>query len=66
MADQIKIGDKVQMGVFVARRWRPTLKGIVTNISHDGTLATIDAGTMHGCEPDIYVEPVALLRGDGY
>lgn len=59
---RIKEGDRVRTGVYVCGEWRPMSAGIVTGISNDGTLATVDKGSLHGCAPIIHTEQVSHLR----
>jgi len=62
MHEPIKAGDKVRTGVYVCGEWKPMWLGVVTCVSNDGTLATVDIGTMHGCAPNVRTEQVSHLR----
>lgn len=62
MYEPIKVGDKVRTGVYVCGEWKPMWLGMVTGMSHDGTLASVDVGTMHGCAPRVHTEQVSHLR----
>ena len=60
--DRIKVGDTVRTGVYVCGEWRPMWLGKVGGISNDGTLASVDIGTMHGCAPNVHTEQISHLR----
>ena len=62
MDASIKIGDKVRTGVYVCNEWKPMWLGIVVGISNDGTLASVDTGSMHGCAPIVRTEQISHLR----
>lgn len=62
MIGNIKIGDKVRTGVYVCNEFRPMWLGHVVGISSDGTLASVDIGSMHGCAPNIRLEQISHLR----
>jgi uncharacterized membrane protein len=60
--NEIKIGDTVQTGVYVCNEFRPMRLGTVTAVSNDGTLASVDVGSMHGCAPWVHIEQISHLR----
>ena len=62
MYEPIKIGDKVRTGVYVCGVFKPMWLGTVTEMSHDGTTASVDIGSMHGCAPNIRLEQTSHLR----
>ena len=62
MSNEIKVGSVVRTGVYVIGEWRPMWLGTVTGISNDGTLATVDVGSMHGCAPNVHLEQISHLR----
>lgn len=62
MTKEISVGSVVRTGVYVIGEWRPMWLGTVTAMSDDGTLATVDVGTMHGCARNEHVEQTSHLR----
>lgn len=62
MSERIKVGDTVRTGVYVLGEFRQMWLGTVTDVSTDGTLASVDIGTIHGCAVNIRVEQVSHLR----
>ncbi|MGL4577284.1 MAG: hypothetical protein ACRCV9_21030 [Burkholderiaceae bacterium] len=58
----ITVGKKVQTGVYVSNEWRPFFKGVVVSQSFDGTLSTVDVGSLHGCAPRIETHQTSHLR----
>jgi hypothetical protein len=62
MDEAIKVGDKVRTGVYVCGEFRAMWPGIVTGVSSDGTLASVDIGSMHGCAPNVRTEQISHLR----
>lgn len=62
MRRAIKAGDRVRTGVYVCNEWRPMWLGEVTSISADGSLATVDIGSMHGCAANMILEATWDLR----
>lgn len=60
--EHIKVGDKVRTGVYVCGEWKPMWLGTVTGMSNDGTTASVDIGSMHGCAPNMRFEQTAHLR----
>jgi hypothetical protein len=60
--DDINIGDRVRVGVYVMNEWRPMQVGIVVSKSSDGTLADVDIMGLHGGRPWVNTERVNHLR----
>lgn len=60
--EEIKVGDRVRTGVYVCGEWKPMSVGIVTGISNDGTLASVDVMSLHGGRPWVRTEQVGHLR----
>ena len=58
----IAVGDTVKTGVYVSGEWRPIWLGKVIAISNDGTLASVDVGSMHGCARNVHTEQTSHLR----
>ena len=59
---KIKVGDTVRTGVYVCGEFRPMWVGKVIGISIDGSVASVDIGSMHGCRPIIRTEATCDLR----
>ena len=45
---QIKVGSKVQCGVYVLGEYVPTCEGIVVKQSSDGSVSQVDVTSLHG------------------
>ena len=58
----IEVGDKVRTGVYLCGEWKPMWLGTVTGMSSDGTTASVDIGSMHGCAPNLRFEQISHLR----
>lgn len=62
MEPRIKIGDKVQCGVFVCNEWQPTAVGIVVDKTSDGSCCAVDVMSLHGGAPWVRWEATTHLR----
>ena len=58
----IKIGDKVQCGVYVLGEWKPTNTGIVVSQTSDGSVSGVDRMSLHGGAPWVVQEATSHLR----
>ena len=58
----IKIGDKVQCGVYVLGEWKPTSPGIVVSQTSDGSVSGVDVMSLHGGAPWVRQEATSQLR----
>ena len=58
----IKIGDKVQTGVFIMDDFIEMYSGIVVGQSPDGTISDVDVMSLHGGAPWIKKEQTTHLR----
>lgn len=61
-AYEIKIGDKVETGVFVLGEWKPLYAGIVIDQSTEGSLSKVDIMSLHGGAPWIILKETSNLR----
>ena len=59
---EIRSGSIVQTGVYVCSEWRPMWTGTVLSVSVDGSIATVDRGSMFGCRPIIETHQTSHLR----
>ena len=57
----MKVGDRVQIGVFVCGEFKPTYVGIITR-RIDSQLVEVDIGSLHGCQPWKRIEQESHLR----
>lgn len=62
MGEQINVGDRVRIGVWVCGEWKPMSLGVVTAISNDSTLASVDVMSLHGGRPWVRTEQIGHLR----
>ena len=62
MYEPIKVGEKVRTGVYVCGECKPMWLGMVTGLSSDGAVASVDIGSMHGCAPNMRLEQTGHLR----
>lgn len=58
----IKVGDKVQCGVYVLGEWKPTNIGIVVSQTSDGSVSGVDRMSLHGGAPWVVQEATSHLR----
>jgi hypothetical protein len=58
----IKVGDKVQCGVYVLNEWRPMHSGFVVSQSSDGSISGVDIMSHHGGAPWVHQEQTSHLR----
>ncbi len=62
MSSEIKIGDRVQVGVYVGRKWVPMHAGIVVSQTFDGSVFGVDIMSLHGGAPWVIQEQANHLR----
>jgi hypothetical protein len=60
-ADEIRVGDKVRIGVYVCGEFRPMSLAIVVE-DIDSQLCRVDKMSLHGGAPWITIEQKAYLR----
>lgn len=63
---EIKVGDKVQCGVYVLGEWKPTNIGIVVSQTSDGSVSGVDRMSLHGGAPWVVQEATSHLRKLGH
>ena len=56
----MKIGDKVQTGVYVLGEFKPTYTGVIVS-RIDSQLVKVDVGSLHGCSPWTRIEQESHL-----
>ena len=67
----IRVGDKVQTGVYVFGEWKPMQTGFVVAQSFDGSTSDVDIMSHHGGAPWVIKEAthhlrlVPMMRADG-
>ena len=59
---EIKVGDMVQTGVYVAGEWRGCYSGHVVRMSGDGGTSEVDVMSLHGGRPWSRFEVTSHLR----
>lgn len=59
---QIKVGSKVQCGVYVLGEHAPTHEGTVVKQSSDGSVSQVDVTSLHGGAPWLVWEATEHLR----
>jgi hypothetical protein len=57
----MKIGDKVQTGVYICGEWKSMYTGIIVSRVNN-ELVNVDVGSLHGCQPWIKLEEESNLR----
>ena len=62
MDNEIRVGDRVRIGVYVTGGWVPMSLGIVTELSADKSTAHVDVMSLHGGAPWIRHEQTNHLR----
>lgn len=60
--NEIKVGDKVRVGVYVLNEWRPMGTGIVVSQSSDKSVSGVDMMSLHGGAPWVRQEVTSHLR----
>lgn len=58
----MKVGDKVQTGVYVTGQFVEMGVGIIVRLSDDGASATVDIMSLHGGRPWLVSQPTTHLR----
>lgn len=58
----ISTGSIVTTGVYVCGEYKPMYKGVVVNVSTDGTVCAVDIGSIHGARKWLVYEATSQLR----
>lgn len=59
---EIKVGDRVQCGVYVLGEWMPTAAGVVVSQTSDGSVSGVDRMSLRGGAPWVVQEATSHLR----